>query len=55
MTYRDRSVEEVRKYREAIAREHLDNLDAIVAAFQREDTSEGGTVSFPPEALREAA
>ena len=35
MTRRDPIVEEVRKHREAIAREHGNDLDAIIAAFQR--------------------
>ena len=34
---RDPIVEEVRRNREAIAREHGNDLGAIVAAFQRED------------------
>ena len=50
MTRRDPIVEEVRKHREAIAREHGNDLDAIVAAFQRQDASEDrATVSFPPK------
>ena len=50
MTRRDLIVEEVRRNRAAIAREHGDDLDAIVAAFQREETtSEVRTVSFPPK------
>ena len=45
---RDPIVEEVRRNREAIAREHGNDLDAIVAAFQREDDASGiATVSFP--------
>ena len=45
---RDPIVEEVRRNREAIAREHGNDLDAIVAAFQREDAASGtATVSFP--------
>ena len=47
---RDPIVEEVRRSREAIAREHGNDLDAIVAAFQREDAASGtATVSFPPK------
>jgi hypothetical protein len=47
---RDPIVEEVRKHREAIAREHGNDVDAIVAAFQREDKISGvATVSFPPK------
>ena len=47
---RDRIVEEVRRNREALAREHGNDVDAIVAAFQREDATRGvTTVSFPPK------
>jgi hypothetical protein len=47
---RDLIVEEVRKNREAIAREHGNDADAIITAFQREDASSGiTTVSFPPK------
>ena len=47
---RDPIVEEVRRNREAIAREHGNDLDAIVAAFQREDAASGtATVSLPPK------
>ena len=47
---RDPIVEEVRRNREAIAREHGNDVDAIVAAFQREDATSGvTTVSFPPK------
>ena len=50
MTRRDPIVEEVRKHREAIAREHGNDLDAIIAAFQRQDASDDrATVSFPPK------
>lgn len=38
---RDPIVEEVRRNREAIAREHGNDLDAIVAAFQREEAGTG--------------
>ena len=49
---RDPIVEEVRKNREAIAREHGNDLAALVAAFQREDAVSGiTTVSFPPKRL----
>ena len=52
MTRRDPIVEEVRKHREAIAREHGNDLDAIIAAFQRQDASgDRATVSFPPKRL----
>ena len=52
MTRRDPIVEEVQKHREAIAREHGNNLDAIIAAFQRQDASDNrATVSFPPKRL----
>ena len=49
MTRRDPVVEEVRKHREEIAREHGNDLDAIVAAFQREDAADVDrvTVSLP--------
>jgi hypothetical protein len=47
---RDPIVEEVRRNRKAIAREHGDDVDAIVAAFQREEaTNAVTTVSFPPK------
>ena len=49
---RDPIVEEVRRNREAIAREHGNDMDAIVAAFQRAEAASGGTtVSFPPKRL----
>ena len=49
---RDPIVEEVRRNREAIAREHGNDVDAIVAAFQREEATNGvTTVSFPPKRL----
>ena len=52
MTRRDPIVEEVRKHREAIAREHGNDLDAIIAAFQRQDAiDDRATVSFPPKRL----
>jgi hypothetical protein len=47
---RDPIVDEVRKHREAIAREYGDDLEAMVAAFQEEDLASGApTVSFPPK------
>ena len=47
---RDPIVEEVRRNREAIAREHGNDVDAIVSAFQREEANSGvTTVSFPPK------
>ena len=53
---RDPIVEEVRRNREAIAREHGNDLDAIVAAFQREEaTSAVTTVSLPPKRLAKPA
>ena len=49
MTRPDPIVEEVRKHREAIAREHGNDLKAIVAAFERDDSlGDTPTVSFPP-------
>ena len=49
MTRRDPIVDEVRKHRAAIAREHGNDLDAIIMAFRREDACDRGrtTVSFP--------
>jgi hypothetical protein len=47
---RDPIVEEVRRNREAIAREHGNDVSAIVAAFQREEATNGvTTVSLPPK------
>jgi hypothetical protein len=49
---RDPIVEEVRRHREAIARELGNDVDAIVEAFRREDDSSATpTVSFPPKRL----
>jgi len=49
---RDPIVEEVRRNREALAREHGNDVDAIIEAFQREDATSGvTTVSFPPKRL----
>jgi len=47
----DPIVEEVRKHREAIAREHGNDVAAIVKALEREDASDDGTplVSLPPK------
>lgn len=54
--HRDPIVEEVRRNREAIAREHGNDVDAIVAAFQREEAASGvKTVSFRPTRLRKPA
>lgn len=51
MTRRDPIVAEVRKHREALARE-LGDVDAIVAAFQREDALVGmPTVSLRPKRI----
>lgn len=50
MTRRDPIVEEVRRHREAIAREHGDDLDAVIAAFQRQDARDSRpTVSLAPK------
>ena len=52
MTRRDPIVEEVRKHRTQIAREHGNDVKAIVAALQREDPSETTPmVSLPPKRL----
>ena len=49
---RDPIVEEVRKHRAAIAREHGNRLDSILAAFRREEASwPAGTVSRPPKQI----
>jgi hypothetical protein len=49
---RDSIVEEVRKHRAAIAAEHGNRLEAILAALQREEADwPAGTVSRPPKAL----
>lgn len=53
---RDPIVEEVRKNREAIAREHGNDLEAIVAAFQQEDAAgDTPTVSLPPKRILKPA
>jgi len=52
MTRRDPIVEEVRKHRQAIAREHGNDLEAIVAALERDDSlGDAPTVSFPPKRI----
>lgn len=52
MTRRDPIVAEVRKHREAFAREHGNSVDAIVAALQREEASgKVPTVSLPPKKI----
>jgi hypothetical protein len=52
MTRRDPIVDEVRRHRAAIAREHGNDLDAIIAAFQREDAKDSRpTVSLAPKRL----
>jgi hypothetical protein len=49
---RDPIVEEVRKHRADIAREHGNRLDAILAAFRREEADwPAGAVSRPAKAL----
>jgi len=49
---RDPIVEEVRRHREAIARERGNTVEAIVASFQREEAANGvTTVSRPPKRL----
>lgn len=53
---RDPIVEEVRKHRAAIAREHGNDIDAIIAALQQDDaTGEIATVSFPPKRFVKSA
>jgi hypothetical protein len=52
MTRRDPIVAEVRKHREAFAREHGNSVDAIVAALRREEASGSvPTVSFPSKKI----
>jgi hypothetical protein len=52
MTRRDPIVEEVRKHRAQIAREHGNDVAAIVAALEGEDPAETTPmVSFPPKRL----
>ena len=50
MTRRDPIVEEVRKHRAAIAREHGNDIEAILAALEREP-DDTPTVSLPPKRL----
>ena len=50
MTRRDPIVEEVRKHRAAIAREHGNDIEAILAALEREP-DDSPTVSFPPKRI----
>jgi hypothetical protein len=50
MTRRDPIVEEVRKHRAAIAREHGNDIEAILAALEREP-DDTPTVSLPPKDL----
>ncbi len=53
---RDPIVEEVRKHRAAIAREHGNRLEAILAAFRREEANwPAGTVSRPAKKLTTGA
>ena len=53
---RDPIVEEVRKHRAAIAREHGNRLDAIFAAFRREEADwPAGAVSRPAKELAKPA
>ena len=55
-TRRDPIVEEVRKHRAAIAREHGNRLDAILAALRREESSwPAGPVSRPSKPIGKAA
>ncbi len=52
MTRRDPIVEEVRKHRAQIAREHGDDVEAIVAALEGEDAEKTTPmVSLPPRRL----
>ena len=50
MTRRDPIVEEVRKHRAAIAREHGNDIEAILAALEREP-DDTPTVSLSPKRL----
>jgi len=55
MTRRDPIVAEVRKHREAYAREHGNSVDAIVVALRREEACGNvPTVSFPPKKIGKA-
>ena len=52
MTRRDPIVEEVRKHRAQIAREHGNDIEAIVAALEGKDPAETTPmVSLPPKRL----
>lgn len=56
MTRRDPIVEEVRKHRAQIAREHGNDVETIVAALEGEDPAETmPMVSFPPKRLPKRA
>ena len=56
MTRRDPIVEEVRKHRAEIAREHGNDVAAIVAALEGKDPAETAPlVSFPPKRVRKRA
>lgn len=56
MTRRDSIVEEVRKHREAIAREHGNDLEAIVAALEGDASlGDAPTMSFAPKRLAKRA
>ena len=50
MTRRDPIVEEVRKHRAAIAREHGNDIKAILAALEQEP-DDAPTVSLPPKRI----
>lgn len=50
MSRRDPIVEEVRKHRAAIAREHGNDIEAILAALERE-SDDSPTVSLPPKRI----
>jgi hypothetical protein len=50
MTRRDPIVEEVRKHRAAIAREHGNDIAAILAALE-EEPDDTPTVSLPPKRI----
>jgi len=52
MTHRDPIGAEVRKHREAFAREHGNSVDAIVTALRRDEASgKVATVSLPPKKI----
>jgi hypothetical protein len=53
---RDPIVDEVRKHRAAIAREHGNRIEAILRTLQREEADwPAGTVSRPPKELASQA